>query len=163
VSHYAVALGQALGLPAPTIDALRRGGVVHDIGKITIPDAILLKPGKLTDDERTQMQTHVEIGYEMLRPMRTFRECLPAVRFHHERLDGSGYPLGLRGEQIPLLAQIMAVVDVFDALTTDRVYRGAFSHAEALEVLRSEAAAGLHSSQLVETFVATLKGAAATH
>ena len=152
VSHHAVTLGQAVGLPADQLHALRRAGIVHDIGKIAIPDAILLKPGKLTDSERKLMETHVEVGYEMLRPMRTFRDSLPAVRFHHERLNGSGYPLGLRGEQIPISAQIMAIVDVFDALTTDRVYRKALSHAEAFAVLRAEADRGLHDSRLIESF-----------
>ena len=82
-----------------------------------------------------------------------FSEALPAVRFHHERLDGSGYPLGLRGDQVPLVAQIMAIVDVYDALTTDRVYRAALSQAEAFRLLRDEAARGLHDPKLVETFI----------
>jgi putative two-component system response regulator len=158
VSHYAVALGRALGLPDSQIAALRRAGFVHDIGKISIPDAILLKPGKLTPEERKIMQTHVDIGYEMLRPMRTFLECLPGVRFHHERLDGSGYPLGLRGDQIPVMAQIMAIVDVFDALTTDRVYRKAMSYDEALVILRTESEQGMHDPQLLEVFAQLVRG-----
>ena len=163
VSHYSVELGQALGLPQEQLHALRQAGVVHDIGKIAIPDSILLKPGPLTESERKLMQTHVEVGYEMLRPLRTFRDSLPAVRFHHERLNGAGYPLGLRGDQIPISAQIMAVVDVFDALTTDRAYRTALSQADALAVLRAEAERGLHDPELVETFArAIVRGPAVT-
>jgi putative two-component system response regulator len=150
VSHYAAALGRAAGLSDSQIEGLRRAGVVHDIGKIVIPDSVLLKPGALTPDERRVIQTHVEVGYELLRPMRTFTESLPAVRFHHERLNGSGYPLGLRGEQIPITAQILAIVDVYDSLTTDRVYRSAMSVSQAINVLRDEAAQGLHEPRLID-------------
>jgi putative two-component system response regulator len=153
VSHYAAELGKAIGLLDSQVDGLRRAGVVHDIGKIAVPDAILLKPGKLTLEERRIMERHVAVGYELLRPLRTFTESLPAVRFHHERLNGSGYPLGLKGEQVPLVAQIMAIVDVYDALTTDRVYRAALSQAEAVRIIRDEAARGLHDSRLVDSFV----------
>lgn len=150
VSSYAVAVGKAAGLSESQIEGLRRAGYVHDIGKIAIPDSILLKPGKLTPEERVVIQTHVEVGYELLRPMRTFTESLPAVRFHHERLDGSGYPLGLRGEQVPITAQILAIVDVYDALSSDRVYRKAMSSAESFAILREEASRGLHNSQLID-------------
>jgi putative two-component system response regulator len=150
VSSYAAAVGKAAGLSESQIEGLRRAGVVHDIGKICIPDAILLKPGKLTPEERRFIQTHVEAGYELLRPMRTFTESLPAVRFHHERLDGSGYPLGLRGEQVPITAQILAIVDVYDALSTDRVYRRAMSSSETFGILREEASRGLHNPRLID-------------
>jgi putative two-component system response regulator len=153
VSHYAVELGRAIGLPDAQVEGLRRAGVVHDIGKVVIPDAILLKPGKLTPEERKLMERHVEVGHELLRPLRTFAESLPAVRFHHERLDGSGYPLGLCGDQVPIVAQIMGIVDVYDALTTDRVYRPALSQSEAFRILRDEVTRGLHDTQLVETFL----------
>lgn len=153
VSHYAAELGRAIGLPDSQVDGLRRAGVVHDIGKIAVPDAILLKPGKLTPEERKIMERHVEVGYELLRPLRTFADSLPAVRFHHERLDGSGYSLGLKGDQVPVTAQIMAIVDVYDALTTDRVYRPAMSKAEAFRILREEAGRGLHDPKLIGRFV----------
>jgi putative two-component system response regulator len=156
VSQYAMMLGRALGLSAQQLDGLRKAGVVHDIGKIAIPDAILLKPGKLTSEERKVMETHAEVGYELLQPMRTFGDSLSAVRFHHERLNGSGYPLGLRGGQVPITAQIVAVVDVYDALTNDRVYRKAMSRTEALTILRDEANRGLHDLAVVETFAASL-------
>jgi putative two-component system response regulator len=153
VSHYAHELGKALDLPETKLEGLRRAGVVHDIGKIVVPDNVLLKPGQLTPEERKIMERHVEVGYELLKPLRTFAESLPAVRFHHERLDGSGYPLGLRGDQVPVVAQIMAIVDVYDALTTDRVYRAAMTKQEAFRILRDEAARGLHDASLVETFI----------
>lgn len=153
VSHYAAELGKACGLSEGEINGLRDAGVVHDIGKISIPDAVLLKPGKLDEDERRIIERHVELGYELLKPLRTFSDALPAVRYHHERLDGSGYPLGLRGDEIPVSAQILAIVDVYDALTTDRVYRKAFSQEKAFEILRDEVVRGLHDEELVETFL----------
>jgi putative two-component system response regulator len=153
VSHYAVELGRAIDLSESEVEGLRRAGIVHDIGKIVVPDAVLLKPAALTEDERKIIERHAEVGYELLRPLRTFSESLPAVRFHHERLDGSGYPLGLRGDQVPVLAQVMAIVDVYDALTSDRPYRRAFAASDAIDVLRAEAARGLHDHRLVETFV----------
>jgi len=153
VSHYAVLLGKALGLSDAQVEGLRRAGVVHDIGKVTVPDAVLLKPGKLTPEERRIIERHVDAGYQLLLPLRTFAESLPAVRFHHERINGSGYPLGLRGDQVPIVAQIMAIVDVYDALATDRVYRPAYPREKAFAILRQEAACGLHSPQLVETFI----------
>lgn len=157
VANYAVALGRAMGLNQVACDGLRRAGYVHDIGKIVVPDAILLKPGKLTPEERTIMERHVEAGYELLKPMRTFAESLPAVRYHHERLDGSGYPLGLRGAEIPLTAQIIAMVDVYDALTTDRVYRPALSKADALAILEEETQRGMHDRVLLDTFLRVLQ------
>lgn len=156
VSRYAAMLGRAAGLAESQIEGLRRAGVVHDIGKIVIPDNVLLKPGKLTAEERKLIQSHVEVGYELLRPMRTFTESLPAVRFHHERLDGSGYPLGLRNEQVPVTAQILAIVDVFDALTTDRPYRVAMTHPEAFCELRKEASRGMHDAKLIDLFESIL-------
>ncbi|MBI3462610.1 MAG: response regulator [Planctomycetes bacterium] len=160
VSHYAVELGKAIGLPGAQVEGLRRAGVVHDIGKVIVPDNILLKPGKLTPEERKVIEQHVEVGYELLQPLRTFADSLPAVRFHHERLDGSGYPLGLKGDQVPVVAQIMAIVDVYDALTTDRVYRAALSQADACRILREEAARGLHEPHLLETFIRLMNGGA---
>ncbi|HWC88582.1 MAG TPA: response regulator [Pirellulales bacterium] len=156
VANYAVALGRAVGLNQSACDGLRRAGFVHDIGKIVVPDSVLLKPGKLTPEERQIMERHVEAGYELLRPMRTFAESLPAVRYHHERLDGSGYPFGLRGSEVPLIAQIIAMVDVYDALTTDRVYRPALSKADALTLLEQETARGMHDRKLLDTFLKVL-------
>lgn len=158
VSRYAAALGKAVGIRGPQLEGLRRAGVVHDIGKVVVPDSILLKPGKLTPEERSIMEQHVEAGYDLLRPLRTFSESLEAVRYHHERIDGSGYPFGLKGTQVPLAAQIMGVVDVYDALTCDRVYRKALSSDDAAVLLRGEAARGLHDSELVEAFLEAVMG-----
>jgi putative two-component system response regulator len=154
VARYAVGLGQCLGLNKRELIALRHAGIVHDIGKIAIADAILLKQGPLTAEERLIVQQHPEFGYNLLKPLRTFADSLPAVRFHHERLNGSGYPLGLRGPDVPLLAQILAISDVYDALSAQRHYRSALSTEQACEILRDEARRGLHDTDLVETFIA---------
>lgn len=117
LSHNGVVLGQALGLDAEELMALRRGGVLHDIGKLGIPDSILLKPGKLTDEEWVIMRQHVDIGARIVGDLKSMRMTVPIIRHHHERWDGSGYPDGLRGQDIPLLARIFQVVDIYDALT----------------------------------------------
>ena len=126
VGDYCVEIGRRFGLGPADLAALRKGGVVHDIGKIGIPDHILNKPGKLTDEEMDIMRRHPVIGYDILKPLRTFRAVLPIVRWHHERPNGSGYPDGLAGDELPVLPRITAVADVFDALSTDRPYRKAF-------------------------------------
>jgi putative two-component system response regulator len=154
LARYATALGAALDLPQPDIDALYRGAFLHDIGKIAIPDAVLLKKSKLTPGEYELMKRHPVTGDELCRTVRSLEPVRQIVRHHHERLDGSGYPDGLIGDQIPLLAQIVAVVDVFDALTTDRPYRRALSPTNAYETLRAEAYGGWYSVNLVERFIA---------
>ena len=108
-----------------TFKALRRAGIVHDIGKVVVPDAILLKPGPLSTEEIAVMRKHPVVGERICAPLRTFRLVLPIIRHHHERHDGSGYPDGLRGDEIPLTAAILQLADVYDALTTDRPYRKA--------------------------------------
>jgi putative two-component system response regulator len=153
VADSAVRLGQALGLGERELAALRRAGIVHDIGKIYIPDPILLKKGPLTPEERLIIQQHPDFGYSLLQPLRTFADCLPAVRFHHERRDGSGYPLGLKGDEIPLLAQIVAIADIYDALSAPRHYKEALSAERAIEILREETRRGLHDPRLIETFI----------
>lgn len=120
-------------------DAIRQGALLHDIGKLGIPDAILLKPGSLTKPERQVMQQHAVYGYNILAPITGQRPVLDIALYHHERWDGSGYPYGLKGEQIPLTARLFAVVDVFDALTSDRPYRSAWSHTQAIEYLKEQA------------------------
>jgi putative two-component system response regulator len=142
-------LGTALGLPRPQLLALHRGGFLHDIGKVAIPDAILFKPGSLDEAEWAVMRTHTIKGEEICRHTRTLAAVLPIIRSHHERWDGSGYPDGLRGEQIPLLARILQVADVFDALTSIRPYKRAFSPAEALAVLDAETRRGWRDPRLV--------------
>lgn len=145
-------LGAAVGLPEETLDDLLWGGVIHDIGKIGVPDSILLKPAALTPEEFEAMKLHVSVGEEIARPLRSAHDLLPIIRHHHERYDGKGYPDGLAGEDIPLPARIVAICDAFDALTSDRPYRKALTHAASLETL--VAGAGTQwDPKLVDIFV----------
>jgi putative two-component system response regulator len=114
---------------------MRRGSLFHDLGKIVIPDGVLLKPGPLTPDERNIIQQHPVVGAELLAPMKTMLKTLPIVHSHHERLDGSGYPDGVNGESLPRAVRIVTVCDIFDALTTTRAYRKALSQEEAYDIL----------------------------
>ena len=131
---------------------IRRGALLHDIGKLGIPDSILFKPGKLTGEEWEIMQKHPEYAYEMLASIHYLKPALPIPYLHHEKWDGTGYPLGLRGEQIPLEARIFAVVDVWDALRSDRPYRKAWSVEKTLEHIRSLAGSHFDPS-IVEAFL----------
>lgn len=149
LSRYSTALATQLGLPDDQRTALRRAGIVHDIGKVAVPEYILLKPGPLTDCERGVMQTHPVVGERICAPLKSFRLVLPIIRHHHEHWDGTGYPDGLRGEEIPLTARILQVVDVFDALTTGRPYRQALSPEIALSAMRKESERGWWSLWLV--------------
>ncbi len=152
LARNAVRFGRHLGLGEHDLKTLRRGGYLHDIGKVGVPDAVLLKPGPLDPDEWAVMQRHVEIGVEICSPLRTLRPVIPIIRHHHERWDGSGYPDGLAGEAIPYLARVFQVVDVYDALTSDRCYRPALSPDEALAVLAEETAKGWRDPELVPAF-----------
>ena len=154
LAAYATALGASLGLGEDDLAALDRGGYLHDVGKIGIPDAILLKPGRLSEDEYARIKEHPVIGDRLCGELRSLRQVRPIVRHHHERLDGSGYPDGLKGDAIPLLAQIMGIVDVYDALTTDRPYKKAFSPERAYGELIDEVKRGWRRKDLVEAFVA---------
>ena len=124
VSEYSVLIGEKLGLPEDQIKTLRIGGLFHDIGKIGIPDSILLKPDKLSDDEYSQIKNHPSIGAHILGSAEIFKDIIPIVKHHHERYDGNGYPSRLKGEEIPYIARIAAVADTFDAMTSRRSYRG---------------------------------------
>lgn len=152
LSEYAVALGTRLGLPDEQVVALRRGGIVHDIGKVAVPEHILLKPGPLTAEERRIMEQHPLVGEEICSPLKSFGAVLPIIRYHHEKLDGSGYPDGLVGDEIPLTARIMATVDVYDALTTDRPYRSAMPRDSAFIEMWREVDLGWWDGSLVEEF-----------
>ena len=149
LAAYAGQLGAAIGLSADDLTVLTRGTFLHDIGKVGIADAILLKPGPLTRDEYREMQQHTVIGDRVCSELRSLRKVRPIVRNHHERLDGSGYPDGLRGDDIPLLAQITGIVDVFDALTAARPYREALPVDAAFDVLHDEVKRGWRRSDLV--------------
>ncbi len=152
LAAYSIALGQALGLSKADQLALYRGGFLHDIGKISIPDVILFKRGLLSEEEWQTMRQHTIRGEEICRPMKTLAPVLPIIRSHHERWDGSGYPDGLAGEEIPLLARILQVADIYDALTTARPYKPAFSHQHAIEIMLEEARRGWRDPELVPLF-----------
>ena len=149
VAAYSAAIGAELSLSPVEMQVLYRGALIHDVGKIAVPDAILLKPGVLTADEFEIMRRHTTIGEQLCADFRALRSVRAIVRHHHERLDGSGYPDGLTGSAIPLLAQIVGVSDVFDAVTTSRPYKPALSSAAAMECLNRESARGLHAPLLV--------------
>jgi len=149
LSKYSVALAENLGLPDQLRVALRRGGLIHDIGKLAVPEHILLKPGPLTPEERKIMEQHTLEGERICSPLRSFRNVLPIIRHHHEKQDGSGYPDGLKGEQIPLTARILQVTDIYDALTTDRPYRKALPVEKALAIMREEVKRGWWDGSLV--------------
>jgi putative two-component system response regulator len=153
LAEYATALGAALNLDSSDLDTLNRGAVLHDVGKIALPDTVLLKPGRLDADEIALMREHPVVGDNLCRTVRSLERVRPIVRSHHERRDGRGYPDRLAGDQIPLLAQIVAVVDVFDALTTNRPYRDAMSPKAAYEIMLKEAAGGWCPVSLAQTFI----------
>ena len=148
----AAAMGLAMGLPSQDILALQRGGFLHDIGKIAVPDRFLFKQGPLTPQEWEVVKTHADRGERICSGMKALEPVLPIIRHHHERWDGSGYPDGLKGEEIPLLARIMQLADIYDALTTLRPYKTALSPLEALQVIREEAQRGWREPKLVAIF-----------
>jgi putative two-component system response regulator len=150
VSRGASGLGTHLGLKDSDTETLILGALLHDLGKIAIPDSILMKSGPLTPEEREIMKSHPLVGEELCKPMRTMQKILPLIRSHHEHLDGSGYPDGLSGSQLPLLVRIVSVVDVYDALTTVRSYRNALSSDDALRILREESVKGWWDPEVVE-------------
>jgi HD-GYP domain-containing protein (c-di-GMP phosphodiesterase class II) len=142
----------AMGMSKDEIVHARRGALLHDMGKLGVPDAILFKPDKLTNEEWALMNQHPQFTYNMLSPIAYLRPALDIPYCHHEKWDGTGYPRGLKGEQIPLAARIFAVVDVYDALTSDRPYRKAWEETEALEYIRTQS--GHHfDPEVVEIFL----------
>ena len=153
LAEYAAALGTAIGLSATDLDTLNRGAILHDIGKIALPDAVLLKPGRLDAEEASLMRQHPVVGDNLCRTVRSLERVRPIVRWHHERQDGFGYPDHLEGDEIPLLAQVVSVVDVFDALTTNRPYRRSLTATEAYAIVLHEAAGGWCPVTLAKTFV----------
>jgi putative two-component system response regulator len=153
---YATLVGRRLGLSEVELQSLHRGGYLHDLGKIAIPDAVLSKRAALTPAEYELMKQHTVIGDSLCGNLRSLTPVRPIIRHHHERLDGSGYPDGLRGDEIPLLAQIIGVVDTYDAITTTRPYREARSADEAIAELRADVRRGTLSSELVQAFVDVL-------
>lgn len=136
VTDFAVAIACEMGLSEEDCERIRLAGLLHDIGKVGIPDTILLKEGRLTNLEFEMMKQHPEIGYRILMHIKQMHPYLDGVRYHHERLSGKGYPLGLKGDDVPLDSRILAVADVFDALTSDRPYRAALEPSAAIEIIR---------------------------
>jgi HD-GYP domain-containing protein (c-di-GMP phosphodiesterase class II) len=160
VAEYAAGLARAIGLPQDEVDLIYTTGTLHDVGKIGIPDSILKKPGPLDAEERAIMQTHPALGEVIVRKAPQLAAALPGVLHHHEAWDGRGYPNGLRGEAIPLLARILAVADTFDAMTSDRPYRKGLS----LEVALSEIEKGAGKQfdpRLAPAFVAMMQARSA--
>jgi putative two-component system response regulator len=158
LSKYSVALGEKLGLSEDTRLALRRGGLIHDIGKLGVPEHILLKPGPLTPEERKIMEQHTVLGERICAPLRSFRHVLPIIRHHHEKQDGSGYPDGLNGAQVPLTARILQITDIYDALTTDRPYRKALPLEKAFAIMREEVKRGWWDGSILDEFEAVVHG-----
>lgn len=138
VASYALILGRETGLAPWELQLLRKAAILHDVGKIGVNESILLKPGSLSADEFNHMKSHTVIGERICRPLQQDRLILEVIRHHHERYDGKGYPDGLAGEGIPIAARIMAVVDAYDALTSDRPYRGRLSQEQAVQILKQE-------------------------
>ena len=152
VTDKTLLLARSFGLREDELANIRWGALLHDMGKMGIPDGILLKPGPLTDEEWVVMKKHPSLAYEMLSPIRYLRQALDIPYCHHEKWDGTGYPRGLKGEQIPLAARIFAVADVWDALTSDRPYRKAWSEEKTIEHIQS--GSGAHfDPQVVQTFL----------
>src|SRR4051795_7947596 len=153
LARYAADLGHHIGLDGESISALKRGGYLHDLGKVSIPDDILKKGARLTPDEWKIMKQHPVIGESICRPLKSFQNVLPIIRHHHEHWDGSGYPDRLTGYDIPLLARVLQVVDVYDALRTARPYKPALGHDEAERTMREESRRGFWDPELVSEFL----------
>ena len=151
LGRYGTLVGRAMGVRDEDLRSLYLAGIFHDLGKIAVSDVVLNKPGRLTPDELVIMRSHPVVGADLCRTMRTMERVVPLIRHHHERLDGSGYPDGLKGKDIPLVVRILSVVDVYDALATDRPYRGALPHAKCMEIMREETRRGWWDADVLET------------
>lgn len=152
VMRYALDLASAAGFDEADLEVTKKGALLHDIGKISVPDEILNKPGKLTAAEYDIVKGHAATGAHIVEPLHSVRDAVPLIRWHHERLDGKGYPDGLCGDQIPPLVRVLSVADVFDSLSSDRPYRGPVPFAICLDILRDNAAGGGLDPDLVELF-----------
>jgi putative two-component system response regulator len=158
MADYATGLGRALNVSDADIQVLHRAGFLHDVGMLALSDQVLRKRGPLRPDEFALMKSHTVLGDALCANLRSLQPIRPVIRWHHERLDGSGYPDGLRGDSIPILAQIVGVVDVFEAITTDRPYQKTRSPEGALEILRKEVQRGWRRREIVEAFASLAVG-----
>jgi len=152
LARFSANLGERIGLAVEEITALRRAGIVHDIGKVAVPDAILLKAGPLTTEEWRIMREHPVVGESICSPLKSFKLVLKIIRHHHEKLDGAGYPDGLRGENIPIGARVLQITDVYDALTTARPYKGPLSPEQAFKIMDEEVSKGWWDPVLFSEF-----------
>jgi putative two-component system response regulator len=157
LATHAVELGRHLGMDEDALVALRRGGFLHDLGKIAVPDEILKKGANLTPAEWAIMKLHPITGENICKPLHSLHLVLPIIRHHHEHTDGSGYPDGLRGSEIPILPRVLQVVDVYDALTTARPYKPALTHEQSAQTMRDEARRGLWDEGLVADYFSMLE------
>lgn len=157
VSELAVKIAALVGLSEKDIDLVRKGSLLHDIGKIGIKESILLKPGRLTDEEMAHVKMHPALGYDICAPLKSLEPCLGIIRSHHERLDGQGYPDGLNVDKIPIEARIVAVADSYDAMTTDRPYRKGMDQGTALAIFKNELSGGQWDPECVKFLFEVLK------
>ncbi len=157
VAQIVVLVGKQLGINERELDFMRKGSLLHDIGKIGIKESILLKPGKLTEEEMAHIRSHPSRGYDICAPLKSLEPCLSIIRSHHERIDGEGYPDGLKGEEIPLPAKITAVADAYDAMTTDRPYRKGMSKDTAIKIFENEIESGQWDPDVVKVLVNVMR------
>jgi putative two-component system response regulator len=157
LSRYAVSLAETIGLPGEQCVALRRGGIIHDIGKVAVPEFVLQKQGPLDAAERKIMEEHTIVGERICAPLKSFRNVLPIIRSHHEKQDGTGYPDHLKGSEVPHTARVLQTVDIYDSLTTDRPYRKALSREKALAIMWEETRRGWWDAKLVDALQGMLQ------
>jgi len=157
VAELAVKIARRIGMQDFEIENIRKGALIHDIGKIGVKESILLKPGRLTDEEMAHIRTHASRGYEICEPLKSLEPCLAIIRSHHERMDGGGYPDGLKSDEIPIAARIASVADAFDAMTTDRPYRKGMTVQEACAIFENEIGSGQWDPSCVRVLLEVVK------
>jgi putative two-component system response regulator len=159
VTNYVLAMAERAGLGPGEKEILRQGGLLHDVGKICVPDTILEKPGDLSPEELAIIQLHPTQGATIVKPLHSMQHVIPLIRWHHERCDGQGYPDGLAGDEIPLLVRMLSVADIYDALSSKRPYRDAIPHQQCLRLLSENAASGGLDPELVRLFISEVRQA----
>jgi len=157
VSKLSIEMAKKMNVPTRELESIRKGGLLHDIGKIGVREEILLKPNRLTSEEMEHVRSHPRRGFEICQPLKSLEESLTCIRSHHERFDGGGYPDGLKGNEIPLNGMIMAVADSYDAMTTDRPYRKALPQETAVKIFSDEISSGQWNPEIVKILLKILK------